>query len=1004
MGRIVRSRSPPLMLAQRESPSQAAPPVAPPVAREVAAIGAPTASAAVGARTPAAAARARTPPASDPLAHSLARAVADRAQDLTGLDTLVDELATAVWSGRNAAVHIRLKLEADRLSQILARYRERKGTGLREALLVANAKGEHRDKDLVRALAVLHGGADAEYEPWAQMGLALIPLGTRDSDLIRLLEERRHAQRQTLKTHYDKAFAGIGKTAHDTLEEHIVSDTSGYARHKALALVDHELTAADHLAFVTVAISGAHDETALDILRRAWHDGVGGFDALHDDWQRFVRGPGFTRLSLEQAMESELGGVHLDAARALFVEYHKMRAKLGLHAYASMDGHEGTAERAATRAEAETIEIALASGVFTSQGSLVASAAGHLRKAWEQRIKRDPRDAAAWKAQRDAFDKRFRDSWGLRGEDEVEARIQLRREPTFADKVWLASKRGQYAKVVDAATEAWQAGAEGELERELRNPPAGDPRPAFSNAERATLFNDDEHTPAYDALTNPQLTHAERGAVRLQLALNSTGTTKAGDLENAYRFLKAIKKQAVRTRVIEAYVARYLDDRGAARGKGTVVEEGERQADPVVRFCVALQTRATGFEQSPTMIDLLHLLVPGSGLGDALKLAERRDRATHTGVLDVASTGLVTIYDVVSAEDTQEVADDALSRLRQWVRRAGADPAELKAIMDAEGVTEVTALAQLGFERFAERLDEVRAVKSSVSEGVGMIVDFAGRSLLVSLLGPAGLPGLVAALGAYTAGMLLREGLLGVEYQLVSKENLSTLVAEVATFGFDELQIEAVIKDVVPKGAAKGRIFGAEGMTEAQAKFAQDYMKTSGSKLFEKAAQNLVENKGLPTEGELLARAAHALAAAGLKGLSDRILTSPTVFTPTAKRFRENLKKIMLNGPPPKAALGYALSKELTDMLAAPDWGNTTLEQKLARLTKTGLVSVASAVPVSAAFTSLGAKDAARLKKLAVTHPDVFYARLHADPLHGVNAEKAASSVMKEMDAVMSPR
>ena len=492
--------------------------------------------------------------------------------------------------------------------------------------------------------------------------------------------------------------------------------------------------------------------------------------------------------------------------------------------------------------------------------------------------------------------------------------------------------------------------------------------------------------------------------MRLQFALNSTGTTKAGDLENAYRFLKAIKKQAVRTRVIEAYVARYLDDRGAAKGKGTVVEEGERQADPVVRFCVALQTRATGFEQSPTMIDLLHLLVPGSGLGDALKLAERRDRATHTGVLDVASTGLVTIYDVVSAEDTQEVADDALSRLRQWVRRAGADPAELKAIMDAEGVTEVTALAQLGFERFAERLDEVRAVKSSVSEGVGMIVDFAGRSLLVSLLGPAGLPGLVAALGAYTAGMLLREGLLGVEYQLVSKENLSTLVAEVATFGFDELQIEAVIKDVVPKGAAKGRIFGAEGMTEAQAKFAQDYMKTSGSKLFEKAAQNLVENKGLPTEGELLARAAHALAAAGLKGLSDRILTSPTVFTPTAKRFRENLKKIMLNGPPPKAALGYALSKELTDMLAAPDWGNTTLEQKLARLTKTGLVSVASAVPVSAAFTSLGAKDAARLKKLAATHPDVFYARLHADPLHGVDAEKAASTVMKEMDAVMSPR
>ena len=348
-------------------------------------------------------------------------------------------------------------------------------------------------------------------------------------------------------------------------------------------------------------------------------------------------------------------------------------------------------------------------------------------------------------------------------------------------------------------------------------------------------------------------------------------------------------------------------------------------------------------------------------------------------------------------------------------------------------------------------------MKASVSEGVGMIVDFAGRSLLVALLGPAGLPGLAAALGAYTAGMLLREGLLGVEYQLVSKENLSTLVAEVATFGFDELKIEAVIKEAIPAGAAKGRIFGAQGMTEAQAKFAQDYVKTSGAKLFEKTFQNAVEGKALPAPGELVARAAHALAVAGLKGLSDKLLTSPTVYTASAERFRKNLQKIILNGPPPKAAFGYAMTKELTDMLAAPDWANTTFEQKIARLTKTGLISVASAVPVSAAFTHLGAKDATRAKKLAATHPDVFYARLREDPLladayaqyrssvkglpgvrersfaqwiaghqgpelgtgkvphlanagtptaqHGeVNVEKAASAVMKEMDQVMTPQ
>ena len=168
-------------------------------------------------------------------------------------------------------------------------------------------------------------------------------------------------------------------------------------------------------------------------------------------------------------------------------------------------------------------------------------------------------------------------------------------------------------------------------------------------------------------------------------------------------------------------------------------------------------------------------------------------------------------------------------------------------------------------------------------------------------------------------------------------QNLSTLIAEVATFGFDELMIENVIKELVPAGAAKGRIFGAQGLSDTQAKFAQEYLKGSGAKLFEKAAQNMVEGSSFPTADQLLARAGHAFAAAGLKAVSAKILTSPTVFTPTAERFRENLKKIILNGPPPKAAIGYAMAKELTDMLASPDWGNTTLQEKLARVTKAGL-------------------------------------------------------------------
>jgi len=935
--------------------------------------------------------------AADPLARTLARAVAARATstEVGGLDELVDELAVAIQARENATVHYRLKFEAFRLDQVMERFRARKGMTLRRAMVTANRLGEHRDKELVRALAVLHGGPDAEVEPWAQMGLALIPLGTRDIDLIRLLEERRLPQRRALKAAYDKAFAGIGKTEHDTLEEHIVSDTSGFQRQKALALLDHELTPADHLALVTTAIAGAHDETALEILREVWRQGPEAFGDLHKDWQRFVKGPGFTKLSLREAIEDELGGVHLDAARVLFTQYDALRT--APDPAGTKEGREGTLEWADIRAHEQTIGAALRSGLFTSEGSLVAAAAGDLRKAWERRVKRDPSAAKEWQARRAELLKLFAGHPGLRGADMVESRIRLVRDPTPVDRLYLASMRREYAKALDAATEAWLAGAEDTLERDLRKPPRDDPRPALAVDEHAIPLGEDS-ADAYAALTSRDLTHVERGAVRLQLALHGRGaTTKAADLDTAYRFLKPIKDAKQRTAVIQAYVARYLDDPGAKHGKAVLVEDRRPGSarDAITRFCNALQTDATGFEQSPTMIDLLHLLLPGNELSDALGYAERRDRATRTGVLDVAATGLVSIYDSLTAEDTQEVADDALSRLRRWVRSSRASPQELEAVMRAEGVTEVTALAQLGYERFAVRLDEVRSVKASVAEGVGMFVDFAGRSLLVAVLGPAGLPGLLAALGAYTAGMLVREGLLGVEYQLESVQNLSTLLAEVATFGFDELMIENVIKQVVTAAPPAEGILAAKGLSEAQAKFAQEYLKGAGSKLFEKAAQNMVEGSSFPTADQLLARAGHAFAAAGLKSVSAKFLTAPTAFTPTAERFRENLKKIILNGPPPKAAIGYAMAKELTDMLASPDWGNTTLEEKLARVTKAGLTSIVSAVPVAVAFTSLGTREAARQRRLAKANPDVFYARLRSDAVLGVAYDEYQASVGK---------
>ena len=838
------------MLAQGERSTETAKPDAGQQTRSatVAAPGAPVRAAAPAVMPAAGASMPRPPPAGDPLARTLARAVAARAAtvegEVGGLDELVDELSVAIWARKNAQVHYTLKIEAFRLDQIMERFRSRKGRSLRGTLIAANGVGEHREKEFVRALAVLHGGADAEVEPWAQMGLALIPLGTRDIDLMRLLEERPLAQRKRLKADYDRAFAGIGKTANDTLEEHIVSDTSGWQREKALALLDHELTPADHLALVTVAIAGAHDETALEILREVWSRGPAAFDALYEDWHRFVQGPGFTAYPLEQAMTKELGGSHLEAAQAIFAEYHAMRSKAGLRDFASMEGHEGSAERADVRLQETTIEIGLQSGVFTSNGPLVISAARDLRKAWEKRIKRDKSLAAEWVARRERLLLLLAESLGLRGADMVEARIQLVRDPVPVDKIYVASMRREYAKVLKAATEAWLAGSEEGLDHALRHPPERRP-PAGARRQRARdPAQRGQRRRVRGARRAPA--HASR-ARRRAVAARAARPRPDDEGRGPRHGLQVPQVDQGRQAAHGGHpgVRRALSRRPRAPPRQRGARRGTRGSarDAITRFCNALQSDATGFEQSPAMIDLLHLLAPGTELADAQAYAERRDRATHTGVLDVAATGLVSIYDTLTAEDTQEVADDALSRLRRWVRSSHASPDELRAVMEAEGVTEVTALAQLGYERFAVRLDEVRSVKASIAEGVGMFVDFAGRSLLVAVLGPAGLPGLLAALGAYSAGMLVREGLLG--RRVPARERAEPLDAP--RRGRDVRLRRAHDRERHQGARARGRREGAHlrraGPVGSQAKFAQEYLKGSGAKLFEKAAQNMVEGR-----------------------------------------------------------------------------------------------------------------------------------------------------------------
>jgi hypothetical protein len=905
-----------------------------------------------------------------------------RPQAAVGLpiDKFVYQLASDIQSLSNQAVADFLGAMASggALKQVLARYRELHQTTVRDALIAANRSGDDsRPWHFVRAMATLYGGDGAEDQPWAQMGLSVIPPRTADENLYRLLTERKLPQRLRLKATYNQAFAGIGLTPNDTLEEHVAADTWSFERQRALALLDHDLTDADHLSFVTTAIVGAHQTTALEILQRDWRDGMASFDRLFADWDRYVKAPGYTKLGLEAAMDSELTGLEVDVARYIFQEYHAV--KEGRYSYPV----------AASIVASSTVSRGLSGGILTTDARAIKTGARDLRLAVEAEQKADPtRPSTIPGTLRDSAQEKIKaGAVSLGDPDRVEALIQLDREPTYADRIYLASRRGQYADALAKAIGAWKSGEEGTIDRDLRA--GSDPRPALAGH---VIPPADENAPAYSALTHPGLSHAERGAVRLELALHSlTGDTKADELAAAAQFLRIIDPKS-RKLVIEAYVARYFDS-ATGRRFGTVREEGTPTAgDAQERFYRAVQTAASGFEESVTLVDLLRLIRPEAGLKDTLKLAERREAATHTGRVDDLATAMVAIYDELTAEHTIEFADAALRRLRRWVHLAEVKPDELRAIAEAEGVTTVTELATKSYDELAARLDEVRSVKNTISQAVGTFADIAVRSFFVALGGPAGLPGLASALGAQLAGIAVRGGLLGAEYQSVSKATISNAVGDIAALGlFEGLKIESVIQELVPKGALRGKvgklgvtegtgILERQGLTELQAKFVQDSLTQMGSKLFEKSAQNAVENQPFPGIGEILARAGYALTVAGFKGLASVINVKADIFASPAQRLRTNVGATLLKGPPPKFSLGPAMFKEMTDIWQSPDSANATFAEKLVRVSKVGVASLVSALPVAGAFTVLGEREAAELRAGAGGDPEDYLNRLVLRP------------------------
>jgi hypothetical protein len=676
------------------------------------------------------------------------------------IGSLADEIYEALdgWNDEARAIHALAGHEAGVRAQIKAEFQRRHGTTL-DAYLRDQLSGDW----LVKAFALL----DAPHlnDPHTRLALALIPLGTRDDELLRILEGLDHAHRQEVASRYNRAFAMIGQ---GSLEADLKDDLSGWELHKCLAMMSRDLTKADHLYFLSVAITGTHTDSVVDLIQQTWAQGPLEFHQMNLDWERYVRqgdgwSGGWTGMTLRQAMDDELSGEAWALVKAVLDGYERMM--VGARA-APTDRSPAAAQEAQEEIElmvAEDTLTAASAGVGTNEAQVYAAVA-RIREIWLHRIERAPEPLKAqlqrqWEERRAQFVGVVADEMDTGGAEYQRARLLLSGALTPADEVWLASKELDEDGVVRALIKHWGSGGMNAL---------------LSAAAHPRIEGEIELRPAFDVLLTVRVTSgtpfrrvaaisrrdfddATRGARLLEVEIDEGDSDS--ELRRAYQILSAadagLRQQVVR-RFAEARLANV---------------NGE---SPTRKFLAYISQR---YQNSTAVWDITDLLDPATRGQQLVERARGRLEASRSGILDFKLEEWIQEYDAITGEDTVELAQESLERL-EWIAEQ-ATPSQLAALSALTG-QRADQLARLEYGEFRQRLQELAALKQAIAEAVATTAELALSAVLTAATGGAASGLLLASLSSAVAGMVVREAFLGQQYDLISRENAGRLAAVLA--------------------------------------------------------------------------------------------------------------------------------------------------------------------------------------------------------------------------------
>lgn len=730
---------------------------------------------------------------------------------------------------------------------------------------------------LVKAHAILKDGH--EHGMQTAVGLALIPMGTRDEELNRVIYHLPISGRKEMERRYNETFgidSGFYWIGHGSLEADFIYDLSGWQLEKYSALMDRDLTPADNLYFDSVGIVGTKDDNVIKQIQGAWDKGPAEIAKLENDWSLYISDTGgwtsgfkpikpWTQMNLRDAMASELSGASWEMIDAVFKGYETYKeAVAGSESGTADETGGGEALQSEEQIKAledsqlqiahETLDAATTGG-FTGLGTdeaQVNRAIDQIRKVWEGRIARAKADnnsaleaeyQAAWDLKREEINTLVLSEMREGSADQVRARLTMLGDLTLADKVYIAGELDlDNNKVLSLVDQAWQQNKIDELLTQAKIPRRDSDdesvilRPVYY-VYLVIPVTSGTPSQRLRSLIEKERPQEERGADRFKVEL-SEGSDES-DLVRAYNLIKGAPS-LLQTETIATFVHKY----GPAWPELSSVT-----GDANARFVSFVFAR---YSSSFSCYSFQNLLQPTTDPDEIARRAREQQRSQESM--------LTPLFDLVTGEDTGAVTEESADRL-EFI--AQASEAELQVLMAMTGTSSREELAKVEKSLFDLRVAEMRAVHNSIADGLALAIEIAVDLALTAVTGGGAGGLLVASLGAAFAGMVVREIAMGEDYDFFDEKNLAQLVTIAATAGIGKV--------TKPLGEAVGGVAEMMKLGDNAQAFLRGAVEEGFTQVNQEIIKAGVQNK-MPTVEQLTAQAVTLLSKSASKGRADAYL------------------------------------------------------------------------------------------------------------------------------------